>query len=331
MATLLPPIVSVLAFIATVLLVQTLAGFFFSASDRSRRVNRRLTMLQSGMHPDMVYSTLVRRPAAPAVGGARLSVVLEAIETYCRQGGLTISPVRLLAIAAAGAGGLWLVSLLVMSSRGGAGFLVNGAVSLAAACALSGTAVWFWVSRRRASRLKKLEEQMPLALDIINRALRAGHPVISAVQLAAGELGDPIGTEFGLVIDETTYGADFKDALVSFAQRTGSADAHFFAASVAIQAETGGNLAEILQGLASVIRGRLTLGKRVKALASEGKASAMVLSVLPILLISAMTLMNPRFYTSKFADPIFWPAVICTAMLYGVGQLLFYRIVNFKY
>ena len=144
---------------------------------------------------------------------------------------------------------------------------------------------------------------MPLALDVINRAVRAGHPVVSAVHLAAQELGDPIGTEFGLVIDETTYGADFKDALLSFARRTGSADAHFFAASIAIQSETGGNLAEILAGLASVIRGRMTLTKRIKALASEGKASATLLSVLPVVLISAMTLIHPAFYTSKFFRP----------------------------
>jgi tight adherence protein B len=320
-----------LAFVATVLVVQSLAGLWFSASDRARRVNRRLAMLGPGRDPGGVQSTVVRRPTSLAVGGARMVRFLEVIETYCRQGGLTVTPLRLLAIAAAGAGVIWVVSMLVLASRGGASLLTNGAVSLVGACALSATAVWLWVGRRRARRLKKLEEQMPLALDVINRALRAGHPVISAVQLAAEELGDPIGTEFGLVVDETTYGADFKDALLNFARRTGSGDAHFFAASIAIQSETGGNLAEILQGLASVIRGRLTLTKRVKALASEGKASAMLLSVLPIFLVSFMALTNPIFYTSKFSDPIFWPTVMIALVLYVVGQITFYRIVNFKY
>jgi tight adherence protein B len=331
MTTLLMPLAYVLAFIATVLAIQSLAGLIFSASDRSRRVNRRLDMLRSGMDPGRVYSTLVRPSAGRAVAGARLSGLLEAIGTYCQQGGLTIAPLRLLAITAAGAGALWVVSLLVLGSGGGPGLLVNGAASLVGACALAVSMAWFWVGRRRNARLKKLEEQMPLALDVINRAVRAGHPVVSAVQLAAEELGDPIGTEFGLIIDETTYGADFKDALLSFARRTGSEDAHFFAASIAIQSETGGNLAEILHGLASVIRGRLTLAKRVKALASEGKASATVLSVLPIILVSVMTLARPAFYTSKFSDPIFWPSVVGILVLYCIGQIMFYRIVNFKY
>ena len=331
MAALVLPLAYVLAFIAAVLAVQSLAGLIFSASDRSSRVNRRLDMLQSGMDPGRVYSTLVRRPTSPPIGGARLGRLVEAVETYCRQGGLTITPRRLLAITGAGAGASWVVSLIVLSSGGGSGLLVNGAVSLVGACAIAVSVVWLWVGRRRGARLKKLEEQMPLALDVINRAVRAGHPVVSAVHLAATELGDPIGTEFGLIIDETTYGAEFKDALLSFARRTGSADAHFFAASIAIQSETGGNLAEILAGLASVIRGRLTLAKRVKALASEGKASASLLSVLPVLLVSLMALTRPSFYTSKFSDPIFWPVATGIIVLYGIGQIMFYRIVNFKY
>jgi tight adherence protein B len=331
MARLLTPIVYVLVFAATVLLIQALAGLWFSTRDRSRAVNRRLAMIGSSQGQSDVYATLVRRPMMPAIGDVRLERVLEAIGVYCQQAGLTLTPLRLLAIAAGGAGAIWLVALLVLSSHGGQGLLANGMVTLVGACALSATAVWLWVGRLRTRRLKKLEEQMPLALDVINRALRAGHPVISAVQLAAQELGDPIGTEFGLVVDETTYGADFKDALTSFAKRTGSSDAHFFAAAIAIQSETGGNLAEVLDGLASVIRGRLTLTKRVKALASEGRASATLLSVLPILAVSFISVSNPTFYTSKFADPIFWPIVCFVVVLYLLGQVMFHRIINFKY
>jgi tight adherence protein B len=331
MARLLVPIVYLLAFIATVMLVQSVAGLWFSAMDRSRAVNRRLALVGSSLNQPDVYTTVVRRSTTSAIGDVRLERVLEAIGVYCQQAGMTITPLRLLAIAAGGAGAIWLVAMLVLSSQGGQGLLVNGMVALVGACALSATAVWLWVGRLRSRRLKKLEEQMPMALDVINRALRAGHPVISAVQLAARELGDPIGTEFGLVVDETTYGSDFKDALHSFARRTGSRDARFFAAAIAIQSETGGNLAEVLDGLASVIRGRLTLTKRIKALASEGKASATLLSVLPILLVSFMALTNPPFYTSKFSDPVFWPVVGAIAVLYLIGQVMLYRIINFKY
>jgi tight adherence protein B len=166
---------------------------------------------------------------------------------------------------------------------------------------------------------------------VVNRALRAGHPVISAVQLAADEMADPIGSELGLVVDEATYGAEFKVALTNFARRAGSTDVHFFAVSVSIQSETGGNLAEILEGLASVIRGRVTLGKRVKALASEGKATVALLSALPVFLVGGLTLSQPDYYSSKFDDPIFWPTIVGVAVLYLIGLYAFNKIINFKY
>jgi tight adherence protein B len=329
MGAVVTPIVYLLIFGATVMAIQTLAGLWFAASDRSQRVNRRLAMLQPAASE--ATPALMRRSGGGAFVGGSLGRLVEAIDTYCRQAGLSVTPVRLLAVATGGAVAIWIISLIVLSSGGGGDVTANAMVTLVASCGISGTAVWLWVSRLRTRRLKKIEEQMPLALDVINRALRAGHPVISAVHLAAAELGDPIGMEFGVVVDETTYGADFKDALHSFAHRTGSQDAQFFAASIAIQSETGGNLAEVLDGLASVIRGRLTLTKRVKALASEGKASAILLSVLPILLVSFISLLNPQFYTSKFSDPVFWPIVGFVAVLYLIGQIMFYRIINFKY
>lgn len=327
----LTPLIYVLAFVAVVLLVQTVAGLIFAAGDRTRRVNRRLTMLDAGMTHEQVYSSLVRKTPAPQVDSALLMRLHDRVETYMRQAGLRISPLHLLAIAAGIAGGLWLIGLSLASSGGGPGFLINGAISMVGACGLSLLGVWLWVRRLRNARIRQIEEQLPLALDIVNRAVRAGHPVISAVQLAADELGDPVGSEFGLIVDETTYGVEFKEALANFARRTGSPDGHFFAVSVSIQSETGGNLAEILEGLAGVMRGRHTLGMRVKALASEGRASAVLLSVLPVLLIGAQLVIHPRVYSDKFADPIFWPVVIITAVIYFAGWLMVHRIINFKY
>lgn len=326
-----PTFIYVLAFVAVVVFVQTLAGLYLSAGDRHRRVNRRLTMLDSGMSQDQVYATLVRKAPAPNVANARLLALHNNVETYLRQAGLAMQPVQLLAIAAGGAGILWLLGLSLASSRGGLGFLVNGALSLLGACGLSLLGVWLWVTRLRNARIRKIEAQLPLALDIVNRAIRAGHPVISAVQLASDELGDPVGSEFGLIVDETTYGVEFKEALANFARRTGSPDGHFFAVSVSIQSETGGNLAEILEGLTSVMRGRHSLGLRVKALASEGRASAILLTVLPILMIAVQLLIHPSVYTDKFPDPIFWPVVTITGIIYFAGWLMVHRIINFKY
>jgi tight adherence protein B len=320
----------VVAFVAVVVLVQLLARMIFSAGDRTRRVNRRLTMLESGMSRDEIFNALVRK--APGAGRrGRLDFLYAWIETYMQQAGLVMSPARLAAITAGVAGALWLVGLSVATSGKGPSVLLSGTISLVGACTLATLGVWLWVRRLRNRRIKKIEEQLPSALDVVNRAVRAGHPVISAVQLAADEMSDPIGSEFGLIVDETTYGVEFKEALANFARRTGSRDGHFFAVSVSIQSETGGNLAEILEGLAAVMRGRTSLGKRVRSLASEGRASAVLLSILPVLLICGQLVFRPTVYSDKFSDPIFWPVVFLTALLYFVGWLLVHRIINFKY
>ena len=327
----LAPLAYVLAFVAVVVLVQTMAGVVFASNDRTQRVNRRLTMLEAGVNPEQVYATLVRKAPAPKLGGPLLLRWHDRAETYLRQAGLNVTPIQLLAVTAAIAALLWLLALSFAHSDGGARFLLNSFISLLGAVALAGSGVWMWVRRARNARIKKIERQLPIALDIVNRAIRAGHPVISAVHLAADELSDPVGTEFGLIVDETAYGFDFKDALANFARRTGSGDAHFFAVSVSIQSETGGNLAEILEGLAAVMRGRHTLTQRVKALSSEGRASAAMISGLPIFMIGVQLLIHPRIYSDKFSDPIFWPVVGATMLAYGLGWLMVHRIINFRY
>ena len=324
------PIALTLAFVAVVMAIQGAASVLFAARDRTQRVNRRLTLLERGMTPDEVYATLVRKPTAGQLGTATPDLY-DRFFLYCRQAGLAISPQRLAVYVGAGALLLWIFSLVMLSALSGRAGVVNALISLFGAVVLALVAATVGLRMMRDRRLKQLETQLPLALDIVTRAIRAGHPVVSAVQLAAQEMGDPIGSEFGLIVDETTYGLEFKEALSNFARRTGSSDAHFFAVSVGIQSETGGNLAEILQNLSNVIRGRQTLALKVRALASEGRMSATVLSLLPVVLVGWLLLIEPDFYSSKFSDPIFWPVVVILGITYLIGQIIMNRIVNFKY
>ena len=324
------PMIYVLAFVAVFLLIQAVASLVIASSDQNKRVNRRLTLMAAGMDRDAVFSTLVRNPASIGKHEGALRPYHEALNLRLKQAGLATTPIQFVSYVAMAGTGLWLLSLAVMIVKGAS--LVSGILtSLIVAAVLASLGAWVWLDGRRKKRLKKLEEQLPLALDIVVRAIRAGHPVISAVQLASDELGDPIGSEFGLIVDETTYGLEFKEALVSMARRTGSADAHFFAVSVGIQSETGGNLAEILEGLAGVVRGRQTLAKRVKALSSEGKASAVILSILPLFLIGMMMLFAPTFYSSKFGDPLFWPVSTAVMVIYLIGQVIIKKITDIKY
>ena len=320
----------VLAFVAVVVLVQTLASVVFASTDRNRRVNRRLTLLDRGLTPEQVYATLVRKPTQTQMAGLAPDLY-ERVFLYCRQAGLALSPQRLAVYVGGGALVLWLLALVITSALHGGSFVLNALGSLVGAVVLSALGAFLWLTRLRNRRLRDLEVQMPLALDVVVRALRAGHPVISAVQLAAEEMADPIGSELGLIVDETTYGLEFTEALRSFAERTGSQDAAYFAVSVGIQSQTGGNLAEILQNLSTVIRGRQSLRLRVRALASEGRMSALILTALPVGIIAFICLTQPTFYTTKFADPIFWPTVGIVAGLYAIGLAVIHRIVNFKY
>jgi len=330
MQALLAVLIYVAAFLAVILAVHAVAQLVFSSGDRRDRINRRLSLLASGMNHQDVYSRLMRQTAM--MQGDR--GLLRYYDRFCievQRAGVETAPRNIIFWALGLAGLLWLLSFSVSRAASFSGGPTNSVATLIASLLIAGTLTWLWISRRRAKRLKLLEEQMPLALDVVNRALRAGHPVISAVQLAGNEMGDPIGSEFGLIVDETTYGSEFREALTNFARRTDSQDAHFFAVSVGIQADTGGNLAEILEGLATVIRGRATLAKRVKALSSEGRASALLLSVLPILMISGLMLIHAEFYTSKFSDPIFWPTVGAIGVLYLIGWMMIHRIINFRY
>ncbi len=324
------PIALTLAFVAVVMGIQGAASVLFSARDRTQRVNRRLTLLEQGMTPDEVYATLVRKPSSGPLGAASPDLY-ERFFTYCRQAGLAMSPQRLAVYVGGAALLLWIFALVMLSVLSGKAGPVNALISLFGAVVLALVGATVGLRTMRERRLKKIEAQLPLALDIVTRAIRDGHPVISAVQLAAQEMGDPIGYEFGLIVDETTYGLEFKEALSNFARRTGSADAHFFAVSVGIQSETGGNLAEILQNLSNVIRSRQTLQLKIRALASEGRMSATVLSLLPVVLVGWLLLIEPDFYSSKFSDPLFWPIVFILGITYVIGQFVMNRIVNFKY
>lgn len=331
MAQFLTPIIYVLAFIAMVLAVQGVASVVFSSRDVKERTNRRLTMLASGMSHSEVYAALVRKPLTDEGQSFSLARVYDRFSDYCRQAGLTTAPLKLIVMVGLFSVVFWLYSFLLLGSGHFAVLIANAIFGLPASAIICGSSFFLWLRSKRAARLKLFEQQMPLALDVINRALRAGHPVVSAVRLAADEMGDPIGSEFGLIVDETTYGIEFRDALTNFARRCGLSDAQFFAVSVGIQTETGGNLAEVLDGLATVIRSRATLAKRVKALSSEGRASAALLSILPIILTSMMMLVTPNYYSAKFSDPIFWEIAGVVFVSYLFGLFLMHRIINFRY
>ena len=163
------------------------------------------------------------------------------------------------------------------------------------------------------------------------RSMRAGHPVSVAVTLVARELSDPIGTEFGMVADEMTYGLDLEAALQNMCMRVGQQDLPFVLVAISIQSRTGGNLAEVLSNLSRVIRDRFKLRRRVKAMSAEGRMSAGALSLIPLLVFLAVNLLAPGFYGDIKHDPLIPPVATITFLIWAMGICIIYRLVNFKY
>jgi tight adherence protein B len=175
-----------------------------------------------------------------------------------------------------------------------------------------------------------MQEQFPVALDVFVRGLRAGHPVAAALDLLTVEMPDPIGSEFGTVMDEVTYGADLRDALSDMAERWDMEDIRMFVVSLAIQSETGGNLAEILENLSKVIRDRASMMMKVRALSSEGRMTAMMLTGLPVFAFILLFIIRPSFYLDIADDPAFIPGFAFLLVLYAIGFITIRRMVDLK-
>jgi tight adherence protein B len=182
----------------------------------------------------------------------------------------------------------------------------------------------------RKRRQAKFGEQFPEAMDIIVRSLRAGHPVPVAIAMVARELPDPIGTEFGIAADEVTYGADVETAMRNLYFRVGQEDLPLFVTAVSIQGSTGGNLSEILENLSAVIRLRFKMRRKIKALASEGKFSAVFLSGLPVAIFMLLSVIAPSHYGAVWDfDTTKIGLGLAAAWMVG-GNIVMYRMVNFR-
>jgi len=196
---------------------------------------------------------------------------------------------------------------------------------------LLGAALPVMILNFKATKMrKKMQDQFPVALDVFVRGLRAGHPIAAALDLLTVEMPDPIGTQFGLAVDEVTYGADLRDALQNMAERWNLDDMRMFVVSLSVQSETGGNLAEILENLSQVIRERQSMFLKVRALSSEGRMTAIMLSVLPLFTFVILFILNPTFFLDVAGDPWFVPGFTMLIVLYLIGFFTIRRMVDLK-
>lgn len=305
-------------FLAVAALLDAVHSLFFSAESYRTQVNRRLQRQENEVSRVQTIVDLRRDRGLSVDGDWKLTLVK--LNRLIVQSGVNLG-VGKLAMVVAASGGVGLIAGYVIRDIGGAaaGLLFGGIVLPFAV---------LWYLRRR--RVNKFTDQLAEAIDIIVRSLRAGHPVPSAIKLAARELPDPIGTEFGIVEDEITFGLDLESAMRNMYQRVGQEDLPLFIASIAIQASSGGNLTEILDNLAKVIRLRVKMRRKIKAISAEGRISAVILSVTPFAMFFIINFANPNFYGDHWSNPLIMYGLGGAFAWMMVGNLMMRKMINFK-
>ncbi len=284
-----------------------------------RKVNTRLK-LQSKAHDQHEVLVQLRRARGLSEEG-RYRLPLIWFNRLVLQSGLGFGIWRL--------GGL----MALAAAAGGVATLITGlgwplALLAALICGIGLPLMALRILRQR--RRYKFEEQLPEAVDVMVRSLKAGHPLPVAISMVGREMDDPIGTEFGLAADELTYGLDLDNAMNQMSVRVGQDDFALVVVAICIQAKTGGNLSELLGNLSKVLRDRFKMRRRVKAISAEGRMSAIGLSALPIAVFGALLVLAPDFYGEIWNEPLVHRGLGGAAAAMIVGNIIMYRMVNFK-
>jgi tight adherence protein B len=186
------------------------------------------------------------------------------------------------------------------------------------------------VMRDRKSRFDKIEEQLPDAIDIVKRALRAGHPFASALKLVADDMDKPIAGEFALTFSDINYGNDLRRAMLGLLARVPSVTMMALVTAILVQKETGGNLAEILEQIAKVVRSRFRFYRRVRTLSAEGRLSAWILVLIPLVLFAVMWFLTPDYLPVLLKEPLGRKLLMVSGGLTVIGVLWVRRIIRIE-
>lgn len=318
-------------FAAVFLAAQVLLGAMWRHRQKFAAINLRLRLINQGEDREDIVARLRKNaPATQLELPGLLDRPSRAFHRMMFAANLPVSPSQLL--AATGSLFAILFALMVIAT-GISGFRLTIGIAFLLLVIAASVAIVMplaWVNMRAQARRKRVEEQFPVALDVFVRALRSGHPIASAIELLTQEMEDPIGSEFGVVADEVAYGADLTDALQDMADRWDNPDMRMFVVSLAVQKETGGNLAEILENLAGIIRERAVMYMKVRALSSEGRLTGLMLTILPIFSLVGMFLVNPAFYLETATDPIFVIGFGVLILLFLAGVYWIRRLIDLK-
>lgn len=310
-------------FVGVLLFVEGIYYLIVGRGSGAEAVNRRMKMLATGRGSKDVLETL-RRGRDNTEGPYGAMPGLAALDLLISQSGVTVSLARVFVIMGTLAFSLTCALLLFLP-------LLPFYLAPLVGAGLGVGLVVFYFRFMKKRRIKRLSQQLPDALDLMVRSLRAGHPMTSSLGLVAREMPDPMGTEIGIVSDEMTYGLDFRAALENLRQRVPAPDLHYLIVTINIQHGTGGNLAEVLGNLSMVIRSRYQMFAKIRALSAEGRISATILSVIPFFVMAAVWLTTPGYYTAVLGDPAL-PVIGGVALGMEIAAIgVMWKMVNFKF
>lgn len=284
-------------------------------------INHRLKLLTDQVPAEKTLQNLLQERGLTADGDFAFGILW--LNQLYTQSGVTGSPLAFgLVFLAAGA-------LIAMAMR-----VLFSSSLLAVVAVFLLIAFLFpllWLRRARRRRVTKFESQLPDALDMIVRSLRAGHPAPVAMALVAREMPDPLGTEFGIVSDEITFGLSLEQAARKLSERVGFEGLHLLSVSLSIQSKTGGNLTEILANLSKVLRERRKLRLKIRSLSAEGRLSAIMISLFPLVMFGILALIAPSYYGDVWQNPIITPVFVVFGVWALLGDFIMYRMINFDF
>lgn len=288
-----------------------------------RRQHSKLLKQAQSMSSVGALDALLQRARSPLAG----------LQKLIEQSGVRMTVATLLlAAGTAGLIGFAVTQRLTMvplqKATGGllAGFALAAAAGVLMAC------IPFAVVRyMRTRRMRKFEEQFPEALDLLARALRAGHAFTTGIEMVATEMPQPVGPEFRLLYDQQNYGMPLPECLRVFAERIPVLDARFFVTAVLIQRESGGNLSEILDNLATVIRDRFRVKRQMRVISAHGRITGWILVALPPSLGVVLMAANPEHRNTMFGHPLGIQMIVGALVLQVMGTLIIRKIINVEY
>ena len=318
------PALVVFAFVSFLIVGSYAAITFVPGRRAAQQLDDRLRDVTGARVDESVSDSIVQREASGPLPGLDRAIANTKTGTslgrLIQQSGIRTTPSAVFAMSALSAAVLGLAAFIFFSQA-----------LLAPIAAVAGAAIPItWLKHKRTVRLKRFEEQFPDALDLLSRAIRAGHAFQTAMGMAADEMPPPVGPEFKKAFDQQNFGLPLRDALNELSERVPILDVRFFVTAVLIQRETGGNLSEILDNLAHVVRERFKILRQVRVHTAHGRFTGWVLLALPAALAVALSLLNPDHMGLLFHERLGQMMLVTAIVMQTVGYLWIRQVIKIE-